>query len=1282
MGDRFVIEREAGSGGMGTVYAATDRVSGARVALKVLARSSATDAERFLRETRALAELDHPSIVRYVAHGTTPSGQPYLAMEWLEGEDLATRLASDGLTLAQSVRVAHQAAEALAALHRRGIVHRDVKPANVFLLGRPFDRVKLVDLGIARIRSTAATLTRAGSLVGTPGYMAPEQARGVADLSPRADVFSLGCVLFECLTGTPAFQGENVMALLAKILLVDPPRPRAIRADVPEALDELCAWMMRRDPEERPSDASAVAGALAGLDAPDAPAPVSHGARRGTPALTSSEQRLVCLLLAGDDGDQLGPTMAQGAATAELAKLQSRVTSVGVRIERLADGSLLGVAPRDGSATEQAVAAARAALLVRAEMPSVPVALATGRGDVSSPVPVGDVIDRAARLYRRSKRADAPRPIVIDEVTSGLLSERFEIATAGDAHVLVSELPDGRTGARTVLGRETPFVGRARELAMLEALVAECTSESTARAVVVTAPAGVGKSRLRRELVARARATLPSLEIWTARGDPMQTGAPFALLARALRDATAIAEGESAESSREKIRARVLRSGVADGERVIAFACELLGVAQAEDRADLAAARREPHLMHDQLRTAWLAWLDAETRARPVMLVLEDLQWGDAPTVSFVDDALRVLGERPLFVLAVARPEIENVFPRVWAERNVQPVPLRELSKSAAETLARHVLGPSAPPAVVAGVVSRAAGNAFFLEELLRASSERGARDLPETVLAMVESRLDALDPDARRVLRAASVFGETFHAGGVAALLGDAASGVRLDEWLALLARKEMILARETSSVPGETELVFRHALVREAAYAMLTEKDRALGHALAGAWLESKSVGDAALLAEHFARGGERVRAASFFASAARHALGANDPLGALDKASRGLELAGDDETRTSLLSISAEAHLWRADLEGAERAATAALARVAERTDPWWNAIGTLVEATTKLAHVDRANELAAKIAAALETTAKATPAAVRAATSAAHVGVDTGRYETSAEVLAWAAAHVDDGDTYTMGSVQAAHARLSVARGDIEDYCRRQRAAASAFEAAGAVRDAAHAMGGYAYGALLLGLDQEAETAMRRSRDLSASLDARGSLMMAEHNLGLILLRLGRPDEALALETSALEAARAQKSRRMEAGCLYYLSLIAHARGDHVAAEAYARESAEVAAALPPSLAEALAALAQACLAQGKNADARAASDRAMAIVHEVGSIDEGEPFIRLTHALVLRAAGEAEASREAIVRAATLVESRAARISDPESRASFLAVSENARILDLARAGAA
>src|SRR5437868_3863932 len=198
---------------MGEVFRAHHRTSGTKAAIKVLGPGA--DEARFEQEAQVLSTLRHPRIVRYVGHGRTDQGAPYLAMQWLEGEDLAHRLdAGGGLSAQDAVRVATHVAEALAAAHALDVVHRDVKPSNVFLREGDVENAVLIDFGLARSR-TGRRATQAGAVLGTPEYMAPEQAKGELDLDARVDVFALGCLLFECLTGRTPFAAAQPMAVLA-----------------------------------------------------------------------------------------------------------------------------------------------------------------------------------------------------------------------------------------------------------------------------------------------------------------------------------------------------------------------------------------------------------------------------------------------------------------------------------------------------------------------------------------------------------------------------------------------------------------------------------------------------------------------------------------------------------------------------------------------------------------------------------------------------------------------------------------------------------------------------------------------------------------------------------------------------------------------------------------------------------------------------------------------------------------------------------------------------------
>src|SRR5262249_47503089 len=223
--------------------------------------------------------------------------KPFLVMEWISGETLGQRLSRTGLTMGESVRMVTLLAETLAVAHAKGVIHRDIKPGNVILRDKDIERPVLIDFGIARM-GLAPSISNTGVMLGTLGYMAPEQARGTKQLDARADVFALGAVLFKCLTGLPAFAGDDEIAILAKMLFEAPPRVRDLRKEVPPALDELLARMLSRDPRDRPADGGVVVAAeLAALGQLDGTGVLAaREASAHGDVITRGEQRLVSVV--------------------------------------------------------------------------------------------------------------------------------------------------------------------------------------------------------------------------------------------------------------------------------------------------------------------------------------------------------------------------------------------------------------------------------------------------------------------------------------------------------------------------------------------------------------------------------------------------------------------------------------------------------------------------------------------------------------------------------------------------------------------------------------------------------------------------------------------------------------------------------------------------------------------------------------------------------------------------------------------------------------------------
>jgi serine/threonine-protein kinase len=267
---KYQILRLLGAGGMGAVYEAQHRLLARRCAVKFLRTDTALEAAavtRFLREAQAASAIGHPGIIDIHDVGFAPDGVPYLVMELLEGHTLEW-YAGRGRTLPppQAAEIVAHLLCALEAAHRHGIVHRDLKPENVFLVGSgvPPRAVKILDFGISHMTAAdpGERVTRTGMVIGTPEYMAPEQADGRPDIDHRLDLYAAGVILFECLTGRVPFEGRNYNQLILKIVHDPFPDPRSVQPDLPPALAELILRACAKDPARRFPSAAAMVHAL------------------------------------------------------------------------------------------------------------------------------------------------------------------------------------------------------------------------------------------------------------------------------------------------------------------------------------------------------------------------------------------------------------------------------------------------------------------------------------------------------------------------------------------------------------------------------------------------------------------------------------------------------------------------------------------------------------------------------------------------------------------------------------------------------------------------------------------------------------------------------------------------------------------------------------------------------------------------------------------------------------------------------------------------------------
>ncbi|RMH44050.1 MAG: serine/threonine protein kinase [Deltaproteobacteria bacterium] len=352
---RYEITRQIGVGGMGAVYEARHTLIGKRVAVKVLLDKYANKEQviaRLEQEARLASSIGHPNIVDITDFGETADGRRFVVMEYLEGASLSRRLADEGPMPAP--RIAHicvQIASALGAAHKKGIVHRDVKPDNVFLIARDDDPdvVKVVDFGISKALRPAdddgaasPRLTQTGMVLGTPLYMSPEQARGDEQLDHRIDIYALGVIMYELATGQVPFTGTNYLNIISQVLSQPPRPPREVRPDldIPPALEAIILKALAKDPAERYQTMDELADdlrALAGGGPVQATRESMWALRRAGRSRTAAWVAAVAVIVAAMavtamallGGDEPRPAAAVPAAAPDAAAERTRAAAAG-----------------------------------------------------------------------------------------------------------------------------------------------------------------------------------------------------------------------------------------------------------------------------------------------------------------------------------------------------------------------------------------------------------------------------------------------------------------------------------------------------------------------------------------------------------------------------------------------------------------------------------------------------------------------------------------------------------------------------------------------------------------------------------------------------------------------------------------------------------------------------------------------------------------------------------------------------------------------------------------
>jgi len=1289
-----------GGGAAGDIFRALDQSTGRTAALKFL-RSTASPEEaiRFRREVAVLAELRHPNVVEYLDHGVWSDGRPFLAMEWLDGEDLGKRTRRQPLGMRDAVELVRRAAQALAAVHARGVVHRDLKLSNIFLVKGRGTAIKVIDFGVVRPAEPDGFTTAPGTIVGTPHYMSPEQARGEA-VDPRADVYALGSVLFRLLTGRNVFETEHVIALLGRLVLEDPPRVASVRFDVSPTLDEVVGRALSRNRDARYPHAGEFARALAraGELNNDPPATErsnsqvrprrrgrddeSTGTGTGTGSNSSRQTRpgltvrrvVTCLLY------DLGTTSGEITISDDLADIAGE----DIRIERIAGGQTIAVFGVERSRGDEVIRAARTALQILRDFPLARVVVANGHAHALRANLAGEALDRAAAQLERA----TPGMIRLDLHAAAALESSFETTRDADGAILFREDPRD-VAPRQLLGTITPTIGRERELDGLQAIYADTVHDSYPRAAVIVGPPGIGKSRLRSELLQRLSLAPTPPEVLLCRGDRGLGGASLSTLGLALRARMGVQDGairdEQVRAVEVFVKSRVPRPlhGIAP------FLGELVGV-RFPDREDehLRAARLNEQLMQARVRMALEAFVRTQAGRIPQVIVVEDAHAADDATLSHLSGLLASNDVR-LLVVATGQSELDRTHPDLFAHPTTSPavgappraprllrLALSPLASVAAERLVSIVL-PSLESSKRSELVRRAAGNPLVLEELMRGVAE-GRHDLSLTVHALVQQRLDRLSPEVHEVVHAAAVLGTVFWQGAVMRQLER-----EVAHELATAEREELILRQGTSAVAGEIEWVFRQELVREAAYASLLDEDKRALHRRAGDWLEGVGGADLGHVAHHFHVAGELTHAASLYARATEQAMASFSQMDiALELARRGLECGATGDERATLLVTKAHVFSRTGRLgEGIEPAEQAAQL-VKPGSEPWVEAQRLLA---TCLVESGRAADGEARLGWALQSSGGALSSANRSLLTAARVRalIDLNRpglaLGVADDALRFAREAGASGNIATLRALDARLFALMSIGNPGEAYANGLELIAHA-EAAGDSHLASRARINTASALNYLGAYEPARDLIERALPDVRGFRLRLLEASALHNLSMSLARTGALEDGIVMQREAIRIADECGGIRLAINSRLYECMMLSWRsepGDLKRAATIAAQLVDACQAHPALQTIALFCVARVRLARCQLPEALEAARDAYRRLRDA-PVEELEELIRLCHLEALYAEGLVDEADEALRSAFEAVRQRSLAIKDPGLAVTFTKRNEEARrILSLA-----
>ncbi len=895
-----ILER-LGVGSMGVVYKASDTHLDRIVAFKVLADHLLTDAdakERFLVEAKAAAALDHPNICAIHEVGETDDGRFYIAMQYYEGDTLRQRIDQGRIPLPQALDIAAQISRGLVKAAGQGIIHRDIKPANMILTAD--GTVKIVDFGLAKYAGTGVKDSDRGA--GTLAYMSPEQIRGDT-VDQRTDIWSLGVVLYEMLSGTRPFGGGSDQAVIDAIVNSKPESLAKRVPSLPPSLLAVVERTMHKDPERRYPDAAAILKDLDRLlDDPSCqvaldtkPTLLPEGERRRVTVIACSIGGFEALL------ETLDPDEVETTLEVLRTRVQSIVEDYGGALNEFSEDHCIALFGVPITHEDDRLRAVRAALeihtddSVKVDLPKcIQLRFAVGSERVAI-----RATDSGERRYR------VGGTVVRDTMRLAVLAAPGEILILQDlARVVepfvsiegrapVKLLPDqpamtpvavlGESGHASRLeasapGSLTQFVGRVSELNALAQALQDIQS-GTGRFVTVVGDIGVGKSRLLFEFWK----SLKDYNVRSTVGRCREQGSltPLLPFIESVKDMLGVAKALPDNAHDEVVtKTRELAPQLED------YIPLILHVLSIESEQYALHSYLEGEDLQAALGEALISVFTLGSAGQPLVMLLEDWHWVDEGSKEVLFQLQEMVSAYPLLVIVTSRPVQAGESPMPTGDLHLE---LSPLGGSPADEMLRAALNGAKIAAELSDRIGeKTGGNPFFIEELCRTLLESGTLVIengearlagsidrlliPDTIEAVLKSRLDRLDPEAGEVLRCAAVIGRQF---GLELISRVVPSRSRVKGALETLRSAGLI--QRTGLVPEPTYR-FKHALTRDVAYQSLLERQRKERHALVGQAIENLYAENpeeqSARLAVHFAAAEDWDKAVHYGFAAAKRA------------------------------------------------------------------------------------------------------------------------------------------------------------------------------------------------------------------------------------------------------------------------------------------------------------------------------------------------------------------------------------------------------------------------